>query len=67
VTSAPGCAFSQNHDRDVDRKDALIHTLDRFLDEADEQLNASNRASIQMVDQLIDLQDQRIHALEKVK
>ena len=29
--------LSQNHEREVDRKDAIIQMLDRDLEEADEQ------------------------------
>ncbi|CEG48042.1 uncharacterized protein PHALS_05519 [Plasmopara halstedii] len=56
---------SQNHERDVDRKDALIQMLDRDLKEADEQLRMAIRAHLLNVDELIDLQDERLLGLEK--
>ncbi|RLN52436.1 hypothetical protein BBJ29_009417 [Phytophthora kernoviae] len=56
---------SQNHERDVDRKDALIQMLDRDLEEAEEQFQMALRAHLLNVDELIDLQDERLLALEK--
>ncbi|KAG6944424.1 hypothetical protein JG687_00017883 [Phytophthora cactorum] len=56
---------SQNHERDVDRKDALIQMLDRDLEEAEEQFQMALRAHLLNVDELIDLQDERLLGLEK--
>ncbi|KAL4114472.1 hypothetical protein PRIC2_014409 [Phytophthora ramorum] len=56
---------SQNHERDVDRKDALIQMLDRDLEEAEEQFQMALRAHLLNVDELIDLQDERLLVLEK--
>lgn len=56
---------SQNHERDVDRKDAIIQMLDRDLEEAEEQFQMALRSHLLNVDQLIDLQDERLLALEK--
>ncbi|OQS01995.1 hypothetical protein THRCLA_05598 [Thraustotheca clavata] len=55
---------SQNHERDVDRKDAIIQMLDRDLEEAEEQYQMALRSHLLNVDQLIDLQDGRLLALE---
>jgi len=56
---------SQNHERDVDRKDAIIQMLDRDLEEAEEQFQMALRSHLLNVDQLIDLQDSRLLGLEK--
>lgn len=56
--------LSQNHERDVDRKDAIIQMLDRDLEEAEEQFQMALRSHLQNVDRLIDLQDARLLALE---
>ncbi|RHY29354.1 hypothetical protein DYB32_005206, partial [Aphanomyces invadans] len=55
---------SQNHERDVDRKDAIIQMLDRDLEEAEEQFQMALRSHLLNVDQLIDLQDGRLLGLE---
>eukprot|EP00903_Cladosiphon_okamuranus_P009369 g8933.t1 len=57
--------LSQNHERDVDRKDAIIQMLDRDLEEAEDQFQTALRAHLQNMDQLIDLQDSRLLALEQ--
>ena len=56
--------MSQNHERDVDRKDAVIQMLDRDLEEAEEQYQMALRSHLQNIDLLIDLQDSRLLALE---
>ena len=56
--------MSQNHERDVDRKDAVIQMLDRDLEEAEEQYQMALRSHLQNIDTLIDLQDSRLLALE---
>lgn len=56
--------ISQNHERDVDRKDAIIQMLDRDVEEAEEQYQMALRAHLQNIDTLIDLQDARLLALE---
>ncbi|OQR86501.1 hypothetical protein ACHHYP_10492 [Achlya hypogyna] len=55
---------SQNHERDVDRKDAIIQMLDRDLEEAEEQYQMALRSHLLNVDKLIDLQDGRLLGLE---
>ncbi|CAM9504932.1 unnamed protein product [Laminaria digitata] len=57
--------LSQNHERDVDRKDAIIQMLDRDLEEAEDQFQTALRAHLQNMDRLIDLQDSRLLALEQ--
>lgn len=56
--------LSQNHERDVDRKDAIIQMLDRDLEEAEEQYGTALRSHLQNIDRLIDLQDSRLLVLE---
>lgn len=56
---------SQNHERDVDRKDAILQLLDRDLDEAEEQFGIALRSHLLHVDALVDVQDTRLLALEK--
>eukprot|EP00949_MAST-11_sp_MAST-11-sp1_P000330 g330.t1 len=56
--------LSQNHERDVDRMDAIIQMLDRDLEESEEQYQMALRAHLQNIDTLIDLQDSRLLALE---
>ncbi|CAM9573625.1 unnamed protein product [Chrysoparadoxa australica] len=57
--------LSQNHERDVDRKDAIIQMLDRDLEEAEDQFQMAMRAHLTSMDQLIYLQDARLLALEQ--
>eukprot|EP00401_Gymnodinium_catenatum_P083262 CAMPEP_0117607492 /NCGR_PEP_ID=MMETSP0784-20121206/80289_1 /TAXON_ID=39447 /ORGANISM="" /LENGTH=484 /DNA_ID=CAMNT_0005410673 /DNA_START=127 /DNA_END=1581 /DNA_ORIENTATION=+ len=55
---------SQNHERDVDRKDAILQMLDRDLDEAEEQHQVAVRSHLLNVDRLLEIQQSRLHALE---
>merc|ERR1711990_1155024 len=57
--------LSQNHERDVDRKDAIIQMLDRDLEEAEEQHQMALRSHLQNVDALVKLQVSRLHAMEQ--
>merc|ERR1711939_938370 len=57
--------LSQNHEREVDRKDAIIQMLDRDLEEADEQHQMALRSHLQNVDALVKLQTSRLHAMEQ--
>ena len=57
--------LSQNHERDVDRKDAIIQMLDRDLEEAEDQHQMALRAHLQSMDELIDLHDSRLLVLEQ--
>jgi len=56
--------LSQNHEREVDRKDAIIQMLDRDLDEAEEQYQTALRNHIMNVDKLVSLQEMKMRALE---
>merc|ERR550537_2150325 len=55
--------ISQNHERDVDRKDAILQMLDRDLDEAEEQHQVAVRSHLLNVDKLIGIQLARVEAL----
>merc|ERR1711959_639277 len=57
--------LSQNHEREVDRKDAIIQMLDRDLEEADEQHQMALRSHLQNVDALVKLQTSRLYAMEQ--
>lgn len=57
--------LSQNHERDVDRKDAILQMLDRDLEEAEDQYQMALRTHLENVDELIQLHDSRIYALER--
>jgi hypothetical protein len=56
--------MSQNHEREVDMKDAIIQMLDRDLDEAEEQYQMALRSHLQNVDALIDLYNHKVRQLE---
>jgi hypothetical protein len=56
--------LAQDHEREVDRKDALINMLIRSLDEAEEQSQTAQRAHFRQVDRLSSLHEQRLAALE---
>eukprot|EP00501_MAST-03F_sp_TOSAG23-6_P000091 GSMAST32.ASY1.ANO1.93.1 assembled CDS len=56
--------LAQSHERDVDRKDAIIQMLDRDLEEAEEQYQMALRVHLQNTDKLLELQDNRLLALE---
>merc|ERR1719499_1564167 len=56
--------ISQNHERDVDRKDAILQMLDRDLDEAEEQHQVAVRSHLINVDRLLEIQRSRLLALE---
>merc|ERR1719498_1182378 len=57
--------ISQNHERDVDRKDAILQMLDRDLDEAEEQHQVAVRSHLLNVDRLLEVQQSRLLALEE--
>merc|ERR1719499_1051027 len=56
--------ISQNHERDVDRRDAILQMLDRDLDEAEEQHQVAVRSHLLNVDRLLEIQRSRLLALE---
>jgi len=55
---------SQNHEREVDRKDAIIQMLDSDLEDSEEQYQMSLRSHLLIVDRLIDLHNQKLKGLE---
>ncbi len=57
--------LSQNHERDVDRKDAILQMLDRDLEEAEDQYQMAMRTHLVNIDTLIKLHDTRLYALER--
>ncbi|CAE7777328.1 DRC2 [Symbiodinium sp. KB8] len=57
--------ISQNHERDVDRRDALLQMLDRDLEEAEDQFQHALHDHLLNLDRLIELQDSRLSDLEK--
>merc|ERR1719499_311270 len=56
--------ISLNHERDVDRKDAILQMLDRDLDEAEEQHQVAVRSHLLNVDRLLEIQQSRLLALQ---
>jgi hypothetical protein len=57
--------FQQNHDREVDAKDAILQMLDRDLDEAEEQYQMALRNHLIHIDDLISLQNSRLRGLHE--
>ena len=57
--------YQQNHDREVDAKDAILQMLDRDLDEAEEQYQMALRNHLIHVDELIALQNSRLRGLHE--
>ena len=55
---------SQNHEREVDRKDAIIQMLDRDLEDSEDQYQMALRAHLLITDKLIDLHNARLRGLE---
>jgi len=56
--------ISQSHEREVDRKDAIIQVLDRDLEDSEEQYQTALRAHLVMVDRLIDLHNSKLAGIE---
>eukprot|EP00811_Abedinium_folium_P029991 NODE_4767_length_1850_cov_8.384214.p1 GENE.NODE_4767_length_1850_cov_8.384214~~NODE_4767_length_1850_cov_8.384214.p1 ORF type:complete len:513 (-),score=180.85 NODE_4767_length_1850_cov_8.384214:312-1775(-) len=56
--------IAQSHERDVDRKDAMLQMLDRDLDEAEEQHQVAVKSHLLSVDRLLEIQQNRLCALE---
>lgn len=56
--------YQQNHDREVDAKDAILQMLDRDLDEAEEQYGMAFRNHLIHIDDLIKLQNSRLLGLQ---
>jgi len=57
--------LSQTFERVIDRKDAIIKSLARDIEEAEEQYQIALRSHLQNIDSLIDFQSKRIHSLEE--
>ena len=57
--------YQQNHDREVDAKDAILQMLDRDLDEAEEQYQMALRNHLIHIDDLIALQESRMRGLHE--
>mmetsp|Transcript_20560 Transcript_20560/g.18702 ORF Transcript_20560/g.18702 Transcript_20560/m.18702 type:complete len:337 (+) Transcript_20560:44-1054(+) len=57
--------LSQSHERDVDRKDAILQMLDRDLEEAEDQYQLALRIHLNNIDNIIKLHDSRLYILEK--
>ena len=57
--------YQQNHDREVDAKDAILQMLDRDLDEAEEQYQMALRNHLIHIDDLIALQASRLRGLHE--
>jgi len=56
--------ISQHHEREVDRKDAIIQVLDRDLEDSEEQYQMALRAHFLIVDRLIDLHNSKLAGIE---
>jgi len=56
--------ISQHHERQVDRKDAIIQVLDRDLEDSEEQYQMALRAHLLIVDRLIDLHNAKLAGIE---
>jgi len=57
--------YSQNYEREVDAKDAMLQMLDRDLEEAEEQYQTALRNHFIHVDRLLALQSRRLEGLEE--
>mmetsp|Transcript_36392 Transcript_36392/g.107967 ORF Transcript_36392/g.107967 Transcript_36392/m.107967 type:complete len:517 (-) Transcript_36392:77-1627(-) len=56
--------LSQQHEREVDRKDAMIQMFDTDLEDAEEQYQVALRSHLLSVDKLIDLHNARLKDAE---
>jgi len=56
--------LSQSLERDIDRRDAIVETLKKDLDDAEEQYQVALRSHLSNIDKLIQQQDMRLKALE---
>lgn len=56
--------YSQNNQRELDSKEAMLQMLDKNLDEADDQYQMALKNHLIHVDELIALQDSRLAAME---
>jgi dynein regulatory complex subunit 2 len=56
--------IEQNHERDLQRKDAILQMLDRDLEEAEDQYQIILRSHLSNVDLVLGLHKDRMRALE---
>lgn len=56
--------IQQNHERELDRKDAILQMLDRDLEEAEDQFQMILRSHLSNVDSVLQLHEDRMRALE---
>jgi len=56
--------LSQNHEREVDRKDALIQMLTRDLEDAEEQFEVARRTHLEKVELFVKLQEKKLAAVD---
>lgn len=57
--------LSQTFERVIDRKDSIIKSLSKDIEEAEEQYQIALRSHLQNIDSLIDFQAKRIRSLEE--
>mmetsp|Transcript_28244 Transcript_28244/g.71697 ORF Transcript_28244/g.71697 Transcript_28244/m.71697 type:complete len:550 (-) Transcript_28244:420-2069(-) len=57
--------IAQSHERDMDRKDAIMQMLDRDLDEAEEQHQFAIRTHLLNMETLMEIQDSRVEELRE--
>jgi len=57
--------LSQTFERVIDRKDSIIKSLAKDIEEAEEQYQIALRSHLQNIDNLIDFQAKRIRSLEE--
>ena len=57
--------YQQNHDREIDAKEAMVQMYDRDLDEAEEQYQMALRNHLIHIDDLIALQQSRLRGLHE--
>merc|ERR1712166_747913 len=55
--------YQQNHDREIDAKEAMVQMYDRDLDEAEEHYQMALRNHLIHIDDLIALQQSRLKGL----
>lgn len=56
--------LAQNHEREVDRKDAIIQMLTRDLDDAEEQFQTGQRTHMDKLNKFIELHREKIFGIE---
>ncbi|CAD7927367.1 unnamed protein product [Amoebophrya sp. A120] len=57
--------IAQSHERDMDRKDAIMQMLDRDLDEAEEQHQFAIRTHLLNMETLMEIQQSRLEELQQ--